>query len=107
MEIAFAVTIPFSLTLVPGETDYFVPQSTLLSLGLNLSPLLAESTGAYVIGISAYQPREDQSPASLWSQIRVGVTVPSVILILLLLGIPTGSAFMCKVESMAKTRCPD
>ena len=90
MEIAFAVTLPFSLTLVSGATDYFIPQSTLLSLGLDLSPVLAETTGAYIIGISAYQPRAESSPASLWSQIGVAVTVPSVILTLLLLGIPTG-----------------
>ena len=90
MEIAFAVTIPVSLSLVSGVTDHFIPQSALLSLSLNLSPVLAESTGAYIIGISAYQPRTEESSPSLWSQIWVGVTVPSLILLLLLIGIPTG-----------------
>ena len=89
MEIAFAVTIPFSVTLTSDTSNYFIPQSTLLSLGLELSPLLAESTGAYIIGISAYRPVKEGRATSPWPLV-VGVTIPSLILTLLLLGIPTG-----------------
>lgn len=90
LEIAFAVTLPSSVTLVSGVVDYFIPQSTLLSLGLELSPVLAELSGAYIIGMSAYKPTDLPITASLWSQIGVQVTVPSVLLgligIILLIG---------------------
>lgn len=68
-----------------GVTDYFIPQSTLLSLGLKLSPVLAELSGAYIIGMSAYKPTEVPTAPSIWSQVAIGIAVPSALLGLIVL----------------------
>ena len=60
IEIAFAVAIPASVTLQSNVTHRFIPQSTLLLVGLQLSPVLATSSGSYIIGISVYQPAQTQ-----------------------------------------------
>lgn len=62
-----------------------MPQSTLLSLGLELSRVLADLSGAYIIGISAYQPRKVPTTTSIWTQVAVGIAIPSALLGLIVL----------------------
>lgn len=90
IEIAFAVIVPFSVTLTSDTVDYFIPQSTLLTLGLELSPVLAELSRAYIIGISAYQPTTQQRSPSLWSQIGAAVTISSILIIFIILSVSIG-----------------
>ena len=90
MEIAFAVGLPSSVTVVEGVSEHVIPQSTLLLIALQLSPVLAELSGAYVIGISAYQTTGPPSTADNMSQIVSGVVVPSVLLMLTICGLIVG-----------------
>lgn len=89
MEIAFAVGLPSSVTVMEGVTEHVIPQSTLLLIALQLSPVLAELSGAYVIGISAYQTTEPPSTDNM-SQIVSGIVVPSVLLVLTICGLIIG-----------------
>ena len=85
IEIAFAVAIPAFITLTPDTANHFIPQSTLLSMGPQLSSVLAELSGAYIVGMSVYLPTRDEGRSD-WSQFGITLTVLSVVFILLLLG---------------------
>ena len=85
IEIAFAVALPAFVTLQPNVTHHFIPQSTLLLVGLQLSPVLATLSGSYIIGISAYKPTPPQD-----SQIVTGIAIVFTLLGLIIVGVLAG-----------------
>ena len=87
IEVAFAVSLPLTVALLAGATEYFIPQQTLLSVGLELSPVLAELSGAYIIGISAYQPTQAPTTVSKLLLIGAGIVVPLLLIVLIILSV--------------------
>ena len=80
LEVAFALRLPDDVTVVDLSKPALVPQSTLLTIGLDMTVPLAERTGVYVVGISAYEP--PAPPTSNNLPLVLGTVVPSVLLLL-------------------------
>ncbi len=90
LHVVFALRIPDPFTLVDSSAPALVPRATLIIICLSMSPSLVESTGAYVLGISIYEPPEYVSDTSIDQEVILGTTIPAVILLLALAGISVG-----------------
>lgn len=72
LEVGFGLSFPY-------PSVGLVPQATLLSITLEMSPVLAERTGTYVVGISVWvaDPEERGLAAIL------GTAIPASLILLL------------------------
>ena len=80
LSVAFALRLPDDIVIADLSRPALVPQSTLLTIGLDMTVPLAERTGVYVVGISAYEP--PVTPTSDKVPLILGTVIPSVLLLL-------------------------
>lgn len=85
--MALALSIPDPYTLLDSLTAALVPQPTLLIICLGMTPSLVDSTGAYVLAISIYEPPTQPSKSSVDQELILGTVIPAVVLLLLITGI--------------------
>ncbi len=98
--MAFTLSIPDSYTLLGGLTTPLVPQATLLTICLGMSPSLVEDTGAYVLAISVYEPPGQVSRSSVDQELILGITIPAAVFLLLFAGFTLWCVCMVNVLCM-------
>ena len=80
LEVAFTLRLPDGVTLADLSQPALVPQSALLTIGLDMTVPLAERTGVYVVGISVYEP--PALPSSNKLPLILGTAVPAGLVLL-------------------------
>ena len=85
--IGSSLEVGFGLSF-PDPSAGLVPQATLLSISLAMSPALAERTGTYVVGISVWVA--DPEERGLGLAAILGTAIPAALLLLLFTALAVG-----------------